>query len=272
MKSLGSAIQRFRDEIRAEISKEDARHTGFRPLAAVAGEIKGKSIRAFNAVKNAVGDHTSSQPFLKNIREQMDQSISRAFHRSAFELKQKKAELLSKTLQRSGFGIDIRAGWITAMKSDLTVVSGGFAKGQMRGAAKYYGGKELDTFKQLSNYLHNPIKPSHRFSTKTAAANEMVCFPQTIGSISPQMIEERIIQAVGATAGAIVIQVEPDEVIDGHPKFSEECLRANLAAARRLNSEARDKTIERSITFVLPPQYTDVLERLQTLHDTRGSD
>jgi hypothetical protein len=268
MKSLSSAIQKCRDEFRAEFGKEDTLHKGLKQLANVAGEIKGKSICAFNAVKNAVSDHASPQIFLKNIRSQIDQSIDRAFHRSAYELKQKKAELLSKPPKSSGFGIDIRAGWITAMKSDLTVVSGGFAKGQMRGAAKLYGGKEMDTLSQLSNYLDNPIKPSHRFSTKTSAANEMVCFPQTIGSISPQVIEERIIQAVGDTAGAIVIQIEPDTVVDGHPKFSDECLRANLAAARRLNSEARDKTIERSITFVLPPQYADVLERLQTLHGT----
>jgi hypothetical protein len=268
MKSLGNAIQKIRNDVRAEFGKENALHKGLGQLTAVAEEIKGKSIRAFEAVKNAVGDHTSPQPFLKNIRQQMDQSIDRAFNRSAYELKQKKAELLSKAPKSSGFGIDIRAGWIAAMKSNLTVVSGGFAKGQMRGAAKFYGGKESETLRQLSHYLDNPIKPSHRFFTKTTAANEMVCFPQTIGSISSQAIEERIVQAVGDTAGAIVIQVDPDGVVDGVPTFSDECLKANLHAARRLNADARQKNIDRSITFVLPDKYSEVLAKLGAMNES----
>jgi hypothetical protein len=271
MKSISSAIQQIRDDVRAELGKEGSLDKGLQKLAAAAGELKGKSIRAFEAVKNAVADGPSIQPFLRNIHKQMGQSIDRTFHRSAYELKQTKAELMSKPLKRSGFGIEVRTGWVTAMKSDLTVVSGGFAKGQMRGAAKFYGGKEKVTYGQLSDYLANPIQPSHRFSTKTTAAKEMACFPQTRASITPEEIEDRIFQAVGDTAGAIVIQVEPDVIEAGDLKFSDECLEANLAAARRLNADARQKNIDRSITFVLPSTYEEVLQRLSEMNKSAGT-
>ena len=271
MKSISSAIRSIRDDVRAELGKEGSLDKGLQRLAAAAGELKGKSIRAFEAVKNAVADGPSIQPFLRNIHKQMGQSIDRAFHRSAYELKQTKAELMSKPLKRSGFGIEVRTGWVTAMKSDLTVVSGGFAKGQMRGAAKFYGGKEKVTYGQLSDYLANPIQPSHRFSTKTTAAKEMACFPQTRASITPEEIEDRIFQAVGDTAGAIVIQVEPDVIEAGDLKFSDECLKANLAAARRLNADARQKNIDRSITFVLPSTYEEVLQRLSEMNTPAGT-
>jgi hypothetical protein len=269
MKSISGAIQSIRDDVRAELGKEGSLDKGLQRLAA-AGELKGKSIRAFEAVKNAVADAPSIQPYLRNIREHMHQSIDRAFSRSAYELKQKKAGLMSKPPKRSGFGIEVRTGWVTAMKSDLTVVSGGFAKGQMRGAAKFYGGKEKVTYGQLSDYLANPTHPSHRFSTKTTAAKEMVCFPQTRASITPKEIEDRIFQAVGDTAGAIVIQVEPDVIEAGDLKFSDECLKANLEAARRLNADASQKNIDRSITFVLPSKYTQVLQRLSEMNTSAG--
>lgn len=270
MKSISNAIQQFRQSISAEFGNEGSLDKGLRKPAALAAELKGKSIHAFEAVKNAVADAPSIQPFLGNIRQQMHQSIDRAFSRSAYELKQTKAELMSKPPKRSGFGIEVRTGLLTAMTSDLTVVSGGFAKGQMRGAAKFYGGKEKETYGQISDYLANPIQPSHRFSTKTTAAKEMVCFPQTIGSISPQAIEERIVQAVGKTAGAIVIQVEPDMVYVGNLKFSDECLKANLAAARRLNTDASQQNIDRSITFVLPSNYAEVLQRMSEMNKPAG--
>jgi hypothetical protein len=270
MKSISNTIQQIRDDLRAEFGKEGWLDKGLKKPAAAAGELKGKSIRAFEAVKHAVTDEPSIQPYLRNIREQMHQSIDRAFSRSVYELKQKKAELMSKPPKRSGFGVEVRTGWVTAMKSDLTVVSGGFAKGQMRGAANFYGVEEKATYDKLSDYLANPIQPSHRFSTKTTTAKEMVCFPQTIGSISPQAIEERIVQAVGNTAGAIVIQVEPDVVGEGNLKFSDECLKANLAAARRLNADASQKNINRSITFVLPSNYAEVLQRMSDMNKPAG--
>lgn len=121
MKSISGAIQSIRDDVRAELGKEGSLDKGLQRLAA-AGELKGKSIRAFEAVKNAVADAPSIQPYLRNIREHMHQSIDRAFSRSAYELKQKKAGLMSKPLKRSGFGIEVRTGWVTAMKSDLTVI------------------------------------------------------------------------------------------------------------------------------------------------------
>ena len=271
MKSVSSGIQQIRDHARAEFGKEGSLDKGFQNLVAVAGELKGKSILALKAVKNAVADSPSIQPFLRNIRAQMAQSFDRAINRSAYELKQAKAELMSEPPKRAGFGIDIRTGWVTAMKSDLTVVSGGFAKGQMRGAAKFYGGTEEKTYTELSDYLANPINLSHRFSTKTTAAKEMVCFPQTRTSITPKEIEDRIFQAVGDSAGAIVIQVEPDVIEAGDLKFSDECLKANLAAARRLNSDASQKNIERSITFILPSTYEEVLQRLSQMNTSAGT-
>jgi hypothetical protein len=269
--STSSVIQQIRDDVRAELGK-DSLDKGLQKLPAVARELTGKSIRAFKAIKNAVPDGASIQPFLRNIREQMGQSIERVFNRTAYELKQTKAEVMSKPPKRSGLGIEVRTGWVTAMKSDLTVVSGGFAKGQMRGAAKFYGGKERKTYGQLHSYLANPIQPSHRFSTKTTAAKEMVCFPQTRASITPKEIEDRIFQAVGDTAGAIVIQVEPDVIQAGDLKFSDECLKANLAAARRLNADARQKKIDRSITFVLPSTYGEILQRLSDMNKSAGTE
>ena len=272
MKSISSAIQQIRDDVRAEFGKEGSLDKGLQKLAAAAGELKGKSIRALEAVKDAVADGPSIQPFLRNIREQMGQSIDRAFNRTAYELKQTKAELMSKPLKHSGFGIEVRTGWLTAMKSNLTVVSGGFAKAQMRGAAKFYGGMEKKTYDQLSDYLANPKPlPYHRFSTKTTAAKEMVCFPQTRSSITPEEIADRMFQAVGDTAGAIVIQVEPDEIDAGDLKFSDECLMANLAAAHRLNADAKQKNIDRSITFVLPSTYQEVLQRLSEMNKSDGT-
>ena len=164
MKSVSSGIQQIRDHARAEFGKEGSLDKGF-----------------------------------QNIRAQMAQSFDRAISRSAYELKQAKAELMSEPPKRAGFGIDIRTGWVTAMKSDLTVVSGGFAKGQMRGAAKFYGGTEEKTYTELSDYLANPINLSHRFSTKTTAAKEMVCFPQTRTSITPKEIEDPPIRVRGSS-------------------------------------------------------------------------
>ena len=122
MKSISSAIQQIRDHVRAELGKEDSLDKGLQKLATVAGELTGKSTRAFEAVKNAVADGPSIQSFLRNMHEQMGQSIERVFNRTDYELKQTKAALMSKPPKRPDFGIDVRAGWVTAMKSDLTVI------------------------------------------------------------------------------------------------------------------------------------------------------
>ena len=68
MKSISSAIQQIRDDVRAEFGKEGSLDKGLQKLAAAAGELKGKSIRALEAVKDAVADGPSIQPFLRNIR------------------------------------------------------------------------------------------------------------------------------------------------------------------------------------------------------------
>ena len=72
---------------------------------------------------NSISSASSAiQPFLRTRREQMGQSIGRAFNRTVYELKQTKAALMSTPPKRPDFGIDLRAGWVTAMKSDLTVI------------------------------------------------------------------------------------------------------------------------------------------------------
>ena len=72
---------------------------------------------------NSISSASSAiQPFQRNRREQMGQSIGRAFNRTVYELKQTKAALMSKPPKRPGFEIDVRTGWVTAMKSDLTVI------------------------------------------------------------------------------------------------------------------------------------------------------
>jgi hypothetical protein len=121
MKSISSAIRSIRDDVRAELGKEGSLDKGLQRLAA-AGELKGKSIRAFEAVKNAVADGPSIQSFQRNMHEQMGQSIERVFNRTDYELKQTKAALMSKPPKRPGFEIDVRTGWVTAMKSNLTVI------------------------------------------------------------------------------------------------------------------------------------------------------
>ena len=86
--------------------------------------------------------------------------------------------------------------------------------------------------------------------------------------MEPSLIEDRILKAVGDTEGAIVIRVQANLIFPDHEEFSDECLKANLAAARRLNADAREKNIERSITFILPPAYAGVLERMQALDNS----
>jgi hypothetical protein len=252
MKLSGNAFRQILDNPHAEFGTGRKIHRVGQKLATIATEFHGKTARAFTAVKNAIGDNAPDRHFLKKIGEKVDKSFDQAFARSTYELKQKMAELMSKPPKSSGYGIEVRAGWLTSMKSSLTVISGGFAKGQMQGAARLYGGREAEKAKEVLNFLTQADEPFHYFSSRSTAADNMVCFPQTRTSITPQQIEERIFQAVGNTSGAIVIQVEPDSVVAGLPKFSDECLRANLAAARRLNTDAREKIcIAQSPSFSL---------------------
>lgn len=267
MKSLGSAIRQVRTEPREEFGKAPKLGKGLQNLAEVANQFKEKSNRALQRVSKAIGSDGRSSGPLKNIRRQID-TLSRGLGRVTIDVKQEALELMSKPAAKAGFGVDVRAGWSAVVKSDLTVVPGEFAVRLVSAAEHKFKEKESNTAREVRNFFNDDIKSFYRFTTRAAAAKEIVCLSKMGIEISPRDIEQRILIAVGDTPGAIVIQVQPDRVVDGYPKFSDEALKANLAAAHRLNADAREKNIDRSITFVLPPQYGEVLERLQAFNRT----
>jgi hypothetical protein len=265
MKSISSAIQKIRTEVRQEVGKAPKLDNGLKNLATVANEFKEKSNRALHAVSKAIGGEGLLSESLKNIRHQIH-TISRGLDRMAIDMRQQALELMSKPAAKSGFHIDIRAGWSAAVKSDLTVVSGESALFLMKAAEVKYKEKESDTAKAVKNFFFNNAETCHRFTTLASAAKEMVCLSRIGLEINPDDIEKRIFAAVGDSTGAIVIEIQPDGVVNGHPTFSDDALKANLAAARRLNSDARQKHIDRAVTFILPPQNSEVLERLQAFN------
>ncbi len=71
-------------------------------------------------------------------------------------------------------------------------------------------------------------------------------------------------QAIGESTGAIVIEPQPDKVVNGKPIYTDAGLREQILAARDRKNEAIKQGIDRVITFVSPNG--DVLADIQRLH------
>ena len=266
MNQISHLVKKALESAYGRMEEQGAIKKGFSELANRAEKFKEKSSHAFKKISDEFTANVHGQSPLKNIRHQLE-SVQRKFINLSHSTRQEVAETLSKPVARSGLRVEIRVDWPSAVKSDLTVISGEFAYGLMGQASARYKEKEMDTAREVKNFLSDNAKTCHRFSTRASAAKEMVCLSKIDYGIDPGKSKGRILEAVGDTPGAIVLQVQPDTVEAGSLGFSDTCLLANLAAARELNDEARKNNIDRSITFVLPHRYKGVLQRLSELNE-----